>query len=52
MSNKRPFFFFAFANDNKNYLDALKDEERLLRKSLAAVHDDEIAEFLSLSHSY
>ncbi len=51
MPKNRPIFLFAFANDDKDYLAQLKEEERLLRHALAGIHDQEIIEYQSLSHT-
>ncbi len=51
MPKNRPIFLFAFANDDKDYLAQLKAEERLLRHSLAGIHDQEIIEYQSLSNT-
>lgn len=47
IKKKRPLFLFAFANDSKQSLQ-LKEEERVLRKLLAAAHDQGQIEYLSL----
>jgi hypothetical protein len=43
-----PLFLAAFANSNRDWLEALSTEESRLRNTLAPLHDQRRIEFLSI----
>jgi hypothetical protein len=51
MKTQKPVFLFAFANDQDNPLQLLREEERSLREVLVPAHDQGRIEVVQLGHA-